>query len=268
MAAAGRSGVHTRAMSSPFVLISAAVFGSIIGSFLNVCIHRLPRHESIVRPRSRCPACGSPLKWLDNIPVVSWLALGARCRECQEPISVRYPMVEILAAVTAVAIVWSTPPSALLISRLVLAALLIVLLFIDFEHHILPNVITIPGIVIGFGFSLIAPPGPVQSLLGMLVGALTLIVVGGSYYLVRRVEGLGMGDVKMLAMIGAFLGWQAVILTLVLSSFLGAIIGIALLVTRQADMGHALPFGTFLAIAALVSMLAGDGIIRWYFGWL
>ena len=255
-------------MSSPLALIAAAVGGLIVGSFLNVCIHRLPRRESVVRPRSQCPSCGKPIEWADNIPVVSWLALRGRCRQCAAPISMRYPIVELATAATAVAIVWLTPAGPLLISRLVLGAALIALFFIDLEHQILPNVITLPGILVGFLFSLIAPPGPVQSLIGIVVGGGTLTVIAGVYYLIRKVEGMGMGDVKMLAMIGAFLGWQAVILTLVLSSFLGAIIGTAMLLTRRADMRHALPFGTFLSIAALVSMLAGERIVRWYLGQL
>lgn len=251
-------------MSSPFALVLAAVLGLVIGSFLNVCIHRLPRRESIVRPRSRCPACGKPLEWFDNIPVASWIVLGARCRHCGAPISVRYPIVELATAAAAVVIVWLTPPGPLLVSRLILAAALIVLFFIDLEHRLLPNVVTVSGIVVGFFLSLIAPPGPVQSLIGIVVGGGMLLAIAGAYYVLRRLEGMGMGDVKMLAMIGAFLGWQPVIVTLVLSSFLGAIVGIALLLTRGAGLRHALPFGSFLAIAAFVSMLAGDAIVPWY----
>jgi leader peptidase (prepilin peptidase) / N-methyltransferase len=251
-------------MSSPFALVLALVLGLVIGSFLNVCIHRLPRRESIVRPRSRCPACGKPLEWFDNIPVASWIVLGARCRHCGAPISVRYPIVELATAAAAVVIVWLTPPGPLLVSRLILAAALIALFFIDLEHRLLPNVITVSGIVVGFLLSLFAPPGPVQSLIGIVVGGGMLLAIAGAYYVLRRLEGMGMGDVKMLAMIGAFLGWQSVIVTLILSSFLGAIAGIALLLIRGAGLRHALPFGSFLAIAAFVSMLAGDAIVPWY----
>jgi leader peptidase (prepilin peptidase) / N-methyltransferase len=251
-------------MSSPFVLALAAVLGLVMGSFLNVCIHRLPRRESIVRPRSRCPACGKPLEWFDNIPVIGWIVLGGRCRYCRAPISVRYPIVELASAAAAVAIVWLTPPGPLLVSRLILAAALIVLFFVDLEHRLLPNVVTVSGIVVGFLFSLIAPPGPIQSLIGIVVGGGILLAIAGAYYVLRRLEGMGMGDVKMLAMIGAFLGWQSVIVTLILSSFIGSIAGIALLLTRGAGLRHALPFGSFLAIAAFVSMLAGDVIVPWY----
>ncbi len=255
-------------MISPFTLAAAAIGGLIAGSFLNVCIHRLPRRESVVAPGSRCPACGAPLRWFDNIPVVSWLALGGRCRRCRAPISWRYPMVEVATMLAAVAIVLLTPPGALLVSRLLFAALLIALFVIDLEHQILPNVLTVPGIVAGFLLSTVAPPGPASSAIGIVLGAGVLYGIAAGYYLVRREEGMGMGDVKMLAMIGAFLGWPAVVLTLVLSSLSGAVIGIALMVARGADMRYAMPFGTFLAIAAFIAMLAGDPIITWYLGTL
>jgi leader peptidase (prepilin peptidase)/N-methyltransferase len=253
-------------MTSPFVIVMAVVGGLIVGSFLNVCIYRLPRRESVVSPGSRCPGCGKPVRWFDNIPVLSWLILRGRCRDCQTRISAQYPVVEIVTAIVAVAIVMLTPPGALLVSRFVLGAMLIVLFMIDFEHQILPNVITLPGIVIGFLFSFFAPPGPVSSLIGIVVGAGVLYGIAAGYYLVRKEEGMGMGDVKMLAMIGAFLGWPAVILTLILSSLAGAVIGIALMLFTRADMRYAMAFGTFLALAALVAMLAGEPIVAWYLG--
>jgi leader peptidase (prepilin peptidase)/N-methyltransferase len=165
-----------------------------------------------------------------------------------------------------VAIVLLTPPGPLLASRLVLGAALIVLFMIDLEHQILPNVITLPGIVVGFLFSLIGPPGPVDSLAGIALGAGVLYAIATGYYLLRKEEGMGMGDVKMLAMIGAFLGWRAVLLTLVLSSFAGAVFGMVMMALKKGDMRYALPFGTFLAIAALVAMLFGDALMDWYLG--
>ena len=253
-------------MSSALALSFSALFGLLAGSFLNVCIYRLPRRASIVRPRSQCPNCSRLIAWFDNIPVISWMLLGGRCRHCRARISVRYLIVELITALAAVLVVWATPPGPLLASRLVLAGVLIAGMVIDFEHQILPNIITLPGIVVGFLFSLIAPPGPTQSLIGILVGAGTLYAIAGAYYLLRRLEGMGMGDVKMLAMIGAFLGWQAVIVTLILSSFVGAAVGLVMLVTRQKGLRHELPFGTFLAAAAFVSMVAGDAILPWYLG--
>jgi leader peptidase (prepilin peptidase)/N-methyltransferase len=253
-------------MSSASILVLAGVLGLSVGSFLNVCIYRLPRQQSLVSPPSRCPRCGRQLRWFDNIPVVSWVALRGRCRQCGERISLQYPIIELLTAMLAVALVVVTPPGPLLASRLVLATALVVLFMIDLEHQILPNSITLPGIAIGLVFSLFAPPGLGDAVIGAALGAGVLYAIAAGYYLVRKEEGMGMGDVKMLAMIGAFLGWRAVILTLVLSSFAGAVIGVALLATSRGGMRYALPFGTFLALGALVAMFAGDAIITWYLG--
>lgn len=249
-------------------LVLAVLLGLAVGSFLNVCIHRLPRGESLVHPRSRCPRCGRMLRWHDNIPVLSWLWLGGKCGQCQAPIAARYPLVELITAALIVTVVLLTPSGPLLASRLVFVCALVVLFAIDLEHQLLPNVITLPGIAIGFLFSLFGPPGWPASLAGILLGAGLLYGTATVYYLVRREEGLGMGDVKMLAMIGAFLGWQAVLLTLVLASFAGAIIGLGLIAASRGTMRYALPFGTFLAIGALVAMLAGDRIIAWYLGFI
>jgi leader peptidase (prepilin peptidase)/N-methyltransferase len=248
------------------LLVLAGVLGLAVGSFLNVCIYRLPRRQSLVHPPSRCPRCGRGLSWFDNIPVVSWLALRGRCRQCGEPIAAQYPIVEIVTAVLFVAVVVLTPTVPLIVSRLVLGSALIVLFMIDLEHQILPNVITLPGIAVGLALSLLAPPGIVDAAIGAALGAGVLYAIAAGYYLVRKEEGMGMGDVKMLAMIGAFLGWQSVLLTLVLSSFSGALIGIALLATSRGSMRYALPFGTFLALGAFVAMLSGDAIFTWYLG--
>jgi leader peptidase (prepilin peptidase)/N-methyltransferase len=247
-------------------LVMAAVFGLAVGSFLNVCIYRVPRGQSVVSPPSRCPKCKKDLAWYDNIPVVSWLALRGRCRNCGEPISIQYPIVELVTAVVALLVVWATPPGWLLASRLVLGALLIVLFVIDLELQILPNAITLPGIAAGFLFSLAAPPGPIASLAGIALGAGILYGIAAAYYAVRKEEGMGMGDVKMLAMIGAFLGWRAVLLTLILASFAGALTGLALMSSKREGLRYALPFGTFLALGALAAMLAGDAILDWYLG--
>jgi leader peptidase (prepilin peptidase)/N-methyltransferase len=247
-------------------LILIGVLGLAVGSFLNVCIHRLPRRESLLTPPSHCPTCDRPLRWFENIPLASWLALRGRCRTCGTRIAIRYPAVELTTALLWLLIAWLTPPGALLASRLVLATALVVLFMIDLEHQILPNVITLPGIVVGFLFSLIAPPGPLASLVGIALGAGVLYAIAAGYFLIRGEEGMGMGDVKMLAMLGAFLGWRQVLLTLVLSSFAGAIVGVALLLASRGNMRYALPFGTFLAMAALVAMLAGEPILAWYLG--
>jgi leader peptidase (prepilin peptidase)/N-methyltransferase len=161
-----------------------------------------------------------------------------------------------------------TPPGPLIASRLLLVCILIALFGIDLEHQILPNVITLPGIVIGVAFSLIAPPGWKEALIGVLIGGGALYAIAWGYYLWRREEGMGMGDVKMLAMIGAFLGWKAVLVTLVLSSFVGAFVGVGMMAAQRTTMKYALPFGTFLALGAVVAMFAGEPLVAWYAGFL
>jgi leader peptidase (prepilin peptidase) / N-methyltransferase len=249
-----------------FSLVVAGLFGLLVGSFLNVCIFRLPRGTSIVWPASACGSCKRELRWFENIPIVSWVVLGAKCARCKAPISLQYPLVEAITAVLFVLVAATTPAGPQLAARLLFVCALIVLFGIDLEHQILPNSITLPGIVIGVLFSLAGPPGWRASLLGVLLGGGVLYAIAWGYYAVRREEGLGMGDVKMLGMIGAFLGWQAVLLTLVLASFSGAIIGVAMIAFQRGSMKYALPFGTFLAIGAVVAMLAGQPIIDWYAG--
>ena len=247
-------------------IVIAALAGLCVGSFLNVVIYRLPRGQSLVSPRSRCRHCGYSLRWYDNVPVLSWLWLRGRCRQCGAAVSWQYPVVELVTAALFVVVVWMTPPGALLASRLLLVCILIALFGIDLEHQILPNSITLPGIVIGLVFSMVAPPGVRDALVGAALGGGILYAIAAGYYLWRREEGMGMGDVKMLGMIGAFLGWQAVLVTLVVASFSGAIIGVILMTAQKGNMKFALPFGTFLALGALFAMLAGDPVIAWYAG--
>lgn len=251
-------------MDTP-ALALVTVLGLCVGSFLNVCVYRLPRGQSLISPPSRCPACGRSLRWLDNIPVISWVVLRGRCRQCGASISAQYPIIEIVTALVWLVIAWLTPDAWLLASRLVLATALIVLFMIDLEHQLLPNVITLPGIVIGFAFSLVSGPGPLASLIGILVGGGVLYAIAAGYYLLRKEEGMGMGDVKMLAMVGAFLGWKAVLLTLVLASFAGAVIGGLLIAWQRGTLRYALPFGTFLAVGTFVAMLWGEQMLAWYF---
>jgi leader peptidase (prepilin peptidase)/N-methyltransferase len=253
-------------MPAWLVLGLVAVVGLCVGSFLNVCIYRLPRRESLVHPRSRCTSCGRQLTSLDNIPVFSWLALRGRCRTCGAAVSAMYPIVEIVTAavfVAAYALYGLTP---LGVVRVAFACALIVLFVIDLQHRILPNAITLPGIVIGFLCSLFLPPGWRDSLIGIVVGGGILFTIAEAYYRVRGVEGLGMGDVKLLGMIGAFLGWKLVILTLILSSLVGSVVGLGLISSGRGDMKLALPFGTFLAIGAVFAATWGDPIVNWYAG--
>ena len=241
-----------------------AMLGLVLGSFMNVCIYRLPRGLSPVRPRSGCPSCGHMLAWFENVPVVSYVFLRGRCRACGNPISLMYPTVELVTgAVFLGGYLWYGP-GLLLIARLAFAWAMIALFAIDLQHKILPNVITIPGIIVGFLVSGVAGPGYVASLIGIAVGAGTLFAIAEIYYRVRHEEGLGMGDVKMLGMIGAFLGWKLTLVTLVLSSFAGSIVGVGVLIAKKESLKYALPFGTFLAVGALFAAVAGDALVNWY----
>jgi leader peptidase (prepilin peptidase)/N-methyltransferase len=248
------------------ILVLATIMGLAIGSFLNVVIYRLPLGQSLLTPPSTCPACRTRLRAIDNVPVLSWLMLGGKCHHCKAAISPQYPLVEFVTGVLFLLITWVTPMGPLLVARLILVVILITLFGIDLHHQILPNTITLPGIVVGFLFSLAGPPGWPSSLLGIALGAGILYGIAAAYYAVRREEGLGMGDVKMLAMIGAFLGWKAVLVTLILSSFSGALVGIGLIAVSRGGMRLALPFGTFLSLGALAAMLVGEPLVAWYSG--
>jgi leader peptidase (prepilin peptidase)/N-methyltransferase len=242
----------------------AGLLGLAVGSFLNVCIYRIPLGKSLAYPPSACTQCGRPLRWFENVPVIAWLALGGACRTCKTRISPVYPLVELFTGVMFVWAWWQYGPGWLLVSHVLFGCALIVLFFIDLRHRILPNVITLPGIVVGLLFSVVNPPGWASSLIGILLGGLIPFAIAEIYARVRGEEGLGMGDVKMLAMIGAFLGWKLMILTLVLASFMGSIVGLGLIVARRGDMKYALPFGTFLTLAAFVSVVTGTRVLAWY----
>ena len=247
-------------------LLLLAIGGLAVGSFLNVCIHRLPRQGSIVQPASSCPHCGYLLRWFDNIPVLSYALLGGRCRSCKTGISMRYPIVELVTMATFVVHYLTFGLDIILVPRLLFACAMIVLFAIDLEHHLLPNVITLPGIVVGLAFSLMLPPGFMDALIGVIAGGGVLWLIGEAYYRYSGQEGMGGGDVKMLAMIGAFLGWKLMVMTLVLSSILGSLIGILVIVVKRGGMKYALPYGTFLSLGALVSSLFGRQILDWYLG--
>ena len=245
-------------------MIVAALFGLVIGSFLNVCIYRLPRGESVAWPASRCTSCKRSLAWYENVPVVSWAVLGGRCRTCKARVSAVYPVIELSTGILFAAAYSWYGPTPLGIVRTLFGCALVVLFVIDLQHRILPNVITVPGTLIGLVLSLFLPPGWVSSLIGVAVGGGMLFGIAETYYRIRGIQGLGMGDVKMLAMIGAFLGWQLALVTLILASFGGALLGVALIVTKRGGMQAALPFGTFLAVAAAIAAVAGDRLVTWY----
>jgi leader peptidase (prepilin peptidase)/N-methyltransferase len=254
-------------MNGPLVAL-AAVVGAMIGSFLNVCISRLPRGESIVTPRSRCPKCGTQIAWYDNVPLISYAMLGGQCRACRTPIPVRYPAVEASTGIAfAIQAALFGDDPLMLSSRLILTALLVALFGADLETQRLPNALTLPGIAIGLAYSVVLPPGIVSSAIGALLGAGILLGIRWVWWTLKKVDAMGLGDVKMLAMIGAFLGWQQVWLALLLSSVAGAVVGIAL-ASGGRSMQSKLPFGTFLAVAALAASMVGDRIIQWYVGLL
>jgi len=256
--------VHVSQLPPVIVVVFGVAFGVLVGSFLNVCIHRLPLKQSIVFPGSRCPKCGHALAWYENVPLLSYAVLRGRCYRCAAPISIRYPIVEALTGALFLWHWWVFGPSALFAVRLVFACALLVLFAIDLDHQILPDVITLPGIVVGFVCSWFLPPGPIMSVVGMVVGGGILWLIAEVWFRLRKVEAMGFGDVKMLAMVGAFLGVKLVGLVFVLSSIVGGIVGVVLIVSRRADMATKVPFGTMIAVASLAASLYGDAIVAWY----
>jgi len=253
-------------MPWPIALV-AALFGAVIGSFLNVVIARLPRGDSLVRPGSRCPACGTPIAWYDNVPILAWLWLGARCRACRAPISVRYPLVEGLTAGLFALAVHRFPGPIDLAAALCLLSALVAITFIDLDHRIIPNEISLPGIPIGFLFGALRPSvGPFDAAVGVLAGGGVLFAVAYGYERVRKREGMGMGDVKLLAMIGAFLGWHGVLVTVLIASLTGSLVGIVAMVRGGHGLKLAIPFGPFLALGAAVHLFWGPELIAWYLG--
>ncbi len=260
----------------PSLLWACVVFliGSIFGSFMNVCIYRLPRDQSIVFPPSSCPRCGSRILWYDNIPVFGFLMLGGKCRCCKEKISPRYPVVESVTGLLAVLLFFKFSVSVTFFAMFLFCAALIVVTFIDLEHRIIPDEISLPGIVLGFILSFFIEnmylPGEIlswkESLLGIAAGGGSLLLVASAYQLIARKEGMGGGDIKLLAMMGAFLGWRAVPFIIFLSSLAGSAVGISLMLARKKDSQLSLPFGPFLAFGALMFIFFGRQIIAWYLG--
>jgi leader peptidase (prepilin peptidase)/N-methyltransferase len=240
------------------------LFGLAVGSFLNVCIYRLPRRESISWPGSHCTSCNRPLSWFENVPLLSWLVLRGRCRSCRASIGAIYPLVELVTAVIFVAgyAVYGLTP--LLAVRLFFACALIALFAIDLYHQILPNRITLPGLAVGLACSLFLPPGWQSALAGAVFGGVFPWLIAEAYLRLRGREGMGMGDFKMLAMAGAFLGWPLIYLVLMLACLLGVIIGGGALIVTRRGAGTRIPFGTFIAAAALVAIFAGPQMVAGY----
>ena len=277
----------------PVICGAAAAVGAVIGSFLNVVIHRLPRDESIVFPNSRCPACGTAIRPFDNIPLVSYAVLRGRCRSCRAPISARYPAVEFLTALLFALVTWHDGLGWALPFDLLFVGALLALVFTDAEHMILPNAITYPGMIFSLVARIAVPylvgaphfddlqslaTGPLAdlplwaaSLAGALIGALagggTLWLMGWLWEKLRGVEAMGLGDVKMMFMVGAYLGWRLTVFTIFVAVLSGSLVGIAVMMRqRERNMQMLLPFGVFLGSAAVVALLVGSRIVEWYAG--
>src|SRR4030042_4150290 len=247
--------------------IISIIFGALVGSFLNVCIVRLPKEESIVTPGSHCPQCNNPINFYDNIPLISYLLLGGKCRYCNKPISIQYPLIEGITALSSFLLFVKFGATLSYLFYFSFVSALIVITVIDLYHQIIPDVISIPGIGVGLLGSLIIRyiTFP-NSLIGILVGGGSLFLVATLYQWFFKREGMGGGDVKLLAMIGGFLGWKSVILTILLSSFIGSIVGIAIMLLKGKDFKYAIPFGPFLSLVAVISLFYGETLITWYFG--
>ena len=249
------------------IIIVVALFGLIFGSFLNVVIFRLPRDMSLVKPASSCPGCGAPIKPYDNIPLLSFLILRGRCRRCGRKISAVYPLVEAMTAAGFVLFYFHSGRMLSLefFAGCLFTCALIALGFIDYFHQVLPDAITLPGLLLALVYAVVRDDMTFRNALtGAATGAGFLLLVYGGYLLIRKKEGLGMGDVTMMLMVGAYLGLMRTFLTLILGSFTGAIVGVFFVLRRKKDFQFALPFGTFLAPAAFVSALWGDRIVSAY----
>jgi leader peptidase (prepilin peptidase)/N-methyltransferase len=270
------------------IFIAVFIFGLIVGSFLNVCILRLPRGRSIVKPPSHCPRCKSSIKFYDNIPVVSFLILRGKCRTCGEPISWRYPLVEFLNGLLYVWTIreFSFGGEAFLV--MALCSSLIVITFIDFDHQIIPDAITFPGMLVGltlapffmstlgeilpFHLDRIIPyagpylTGLLNSLIGLFLGGFPLFAIGWIWEKLRHVEAMGGGDVKLMGMIGSFLGWKGAFMTIFLGALTGSVVGLVLIFLKRQSKDKVIPFGPFLALGALVTAFYGPDIISWYLG--
>ncbi|MCP4641625.1 MAG: prepilin peptidase [bacterium] len=264
-----------------FLAVVAFILGGMIGSFLNVCVYRIPKGESVIHPRSKCPNCGNMIVWYDNIPMVSWLILNARCRQCRTPISWQYPLVEAITATLFLLVylrfglVAATPVYLLLVASLVLVT------FVDLTDWTIPDEVTLPGIPIGIACSVVAMIFPnsgfrleymyndvFDSVIGVVVGGGSLYLLDKLTLLILKKRGMGFGDVKLLAMLGAFLGWKGVILIIVVASFIGSFIGIAVVGIQHArgkgEKDHYLPFGPYLALGGVVVLFFGSDIIELY----
>lgn len=243
--------------------IFAFIFGAAIGSFLNVCIFRIPAAESIVKPLSQCPHCHHPIRFYDNIPMISFLVLRAKCRDCGKKISWRYPLVELITALLALLLFMKFGLTLSFLVFFIFTAVLIVISFIDLDHQIIPDILSLPGIPIFFLAAVFIVKVPWhEALIGLLIGGGVLFVIAFVYEKITKREGMGGGDIKLLAMIGGFLGWKSLIFVLLFSSLAGALVGVAAIIIKKQDMKYAVPFGPFLSAAAVAYIFWGDVFMR------
>lgn len=251
-----------------FPYIVAFLFGSAVGSFLNVCIYRIPRNISIIFPASRCPSCNTPIRPLDNIPVFSYLFLGGKCRVCKAKIAFRYPLVEFLNASLYALVVWRYGPAWDAVVYCIFCSALVVITFIDLDFQIIPDRITLPGLPIALiaGAFLLPDPFMRYSALGVRDSVIGFLAGGGLFYLVALVSrgGMGGGDIKMMAMVGSLTGWKSVLLTTFLGSLTGSLVGLFLMIFRGKGRKTKIPFGPFLALGSLLTLFLGQEILSWY----
>jgi len=241
----------------------AFIFGAVVGSFLNVCIFRMPAKVSIVKPLSQCPHCHHPVRLYDNIPLISYIVLRGKCRDCGGKISWRYPLVELLTALLSLFLFFKFGLTLNFFIFFIFTAVLIVIAFIDLDHQIIPDILTLPGIPLFFLLAVFVVKVPrLEALVGLLVGGGVLFAIAFVYELLTKREGMGGGDIKLLAMIGGFLGWKSLIFILLFSSFSGAIVGIVAMIIKKQDMKYAVPFGPFLSAAAVAYLFWGDTFMR------
>jgi len=255
----------TELLRPPFRGWFALAIGLVVGSFANVCIHRIPLGLSVVTPPSRCPTCGTLIRAFDNVPVLSWLLLGGRCRSCRKPISIRYPAVELANGLLYMGLALAIGAGLAAALAMAFATLLLVLSLIDLDHHLLPDVLTLPGIVFGLGASVLRqPPAIVEAALSAAVGYLALAALARTAAWYYGEEALGQGDWKLVAMLGAFLGAKPTLLAVLLGTLAGALIGIGLMIVAGRSGRTRLPLGTFLGLGALATLLTGEPLLRWY----
>lgn len=251
-----------------YIYVITFIFGAIVGSFLNVCIYRIPRHKSIVFPSSRCPNCNSPISVLENIPIVSYIFLKGKCRDCGENISVRYPVVECLNAIIYMVVLWRFGLNWYSLICMAFASAMIVITFIDLDFQIIPDTITLPGILIGLACSIFILIDPYNrpANIGIMNSVIGALIGGGSFYLIALLSrgGMGGGDIKMMGMVGAFLGWKGVLMTTFIASLTGSVVGISLMVFKGKGRKAKVPFGPFLALGSLVSLFWGQELMRLY----